>query len=158
MGKKAGETTQNSRYYTARVNEENGEKFSSREKASEALGIDRTRLARIENGNVIPHPDEIAVMTETYNDPELSNYYCSEVCPLGQGRVVRAEMGSLDRITLQLLGSLQNASRLTDMLVRIAEDGRVDPSEKEAFGEVLALLDQIRSSFEALRLWAEKNT
>lgn len=41
------------RYEAAKFNE----RLSSREGAAEELGVDRTRLARIELGSVTPYPD-----------------------------------------------------------------------------------------------------
>ncbi len=59
MGRKATKASDNI-FYQARleVMEKNPE-FSSREKASAAIGIDRTRLARIELSDVIPHQEEV---------------------------------------------------------------------------------------------------
>ena len=54
MGKKATKTLDNM-YYKARMEAaEQCEDFSSREKAAEILGIDRTRLARIELETILP--------------------------------------------------------------------------------------------------------
>lgn len=156
MGKKAvGETASNV-FYQARMQASDQEQFSSREKASALLGIDRTRLARIENDTVLPHPDEIAIMAEKYNAPFLTNFYCAECCPLGHGRVVKAEDKALDRVALQVLGSLQNAESVAKTLVEIAADGKIESSEKAKLREVLDLLGKITASAEALRLWAEK--
>ena len=43
------------RYEAAKFNE----RLSSREGAAEELGVDRTRLARIELGSVTPYPEEV---------------------------------------------------------------------------------------------------
>ena len=76
MGKKATKAADNM-YYLARSEaaEENSD-FSSREKAAELIGIDRTRLARIELDTIPPYPEEVKAMAEAYNMPELCNAYC----------------------------------------------------------------------------------
>ena len=57
--KKATKASDN-RYYQARFNAASSNPdFESREAASDVIGIDRTRLARIELGNVTPYADEI---------------------------------------------------------------------------------------------------
>ena len=62
MGKKATKTLDNM-YYKARMDAaERNEDFSSREKAAEILGIDRTRLARIELETIFPYPEEVVLM------------------------------------------------------------------------------------------------
>lgn len=52
--KAAGNMFCQARYEAAKFNE----RLSSREGAAEELGVDRTRLARIELGSVTPYPEE----------------------------------------------------------------------------------------------------
>lgn len=49
------------RYEAAKSNE----RLSSREGAAEEIGIDRTRLARIELGSTIPYQEEVLLMFDT---------------------------------------------------------------------------------------------
>ena len=59
MGKKATKAADNM-YYLARCEAaETNADFSSREKAAELVGIDRTRLARIELDTIVPYPEDI---------------------------------------------------------------------------------------------------
>lgn len=57
--------------------------LSSREGAADIMSIDRGRLYRIESGIANPYPEEIRLMADLYNAPELENYYCTNMCPLG---------------------------------------------------------------------------
>ena len=66
------------RYEAAKSNE----RLSSREGAAEEIGIDRTRLARIELGSTIPYQEEVLLMADCYKAPELKGNYCREMCPL----------------------------------------------------------------------------
>ena len=64
MGKKATKAADN-RYYLARSEAaEQNPDFSSREKAAEIIGIDRTRLARIELDTITPYPEEVRAMAK----------------------------------------------------------------------------------------------
>ena len=64
MGKKATKAADNM-YYLARCEAaESKDEFSSREKAAEIIGIDRTRLARIELDTIAPYPEEVKAMAE----------------------------------------------------------------------------------------------
>ena len=58
------------------------EQLSSREGAADYMSIDRGRLYRIESGIAVPYPEEIRLMADLYNAPELENYYCRTMCPL----------------------------------------------------------------------------
>ena len=87
MGKKATKAADNI-YYIARSEAlSTNPELSSREKTAELLGIDRTRLARIELGSITPYPEEVKAMAAVYNMPELCNTYCAKECPLGRGSV-----------------------------------------------------------------------
>ena len=50
------------RYEAAKTNE----RLSSREGAAEEIGIDRTRLARIELGSTVPYQEEVLLMADCY--------------------------------------------------------------------------------------------
>lgn len=62
MGRKASKATENI-YYKARMcaAEKDGS-FSSREKAAMQLGIERSRLARIELNKIEPYAEEVRIM------------------------------------------------------------------------------------------------
>lgn len=71
-------------FYKARIAAASwNDRLGSREGASEVTGIDRTRLANIELGTINPHPEEVLMLSDTYNAPELQNHFCSHLCPLG---------------------------------------------------------------------------
>ena len=75
MGKKATKAADNM-YYQARCEAaEKNEEFSSREKAAEIVGIDRTRLARIELDAIMPYPEEVKAMGDV---PVMSGLF---ICP-----------------------------------------------------------------------------
>lgn len=58
-------------------------KLNSSEGAAEVLGLDRTRMVRIELGSLWPYPEDVLVMVDGFNAPELLNHYCCDVCPIG---------------------------------------------------------------------------
>lgn len=108
MGKKATKAAGNV-YYNARSEAaEYDTVFASRESASEVLGIERTRLANIELGNLTPYPEEVKCMAREYNTPELCNSYCANECPIGVGSVKEVKMDDFDRLSLKVLGSLKD--------------------------------------------------
>ncbi|MBO4291866.1 MAG: helix-turn-helix transcriptional regulator [Lachnospiraceae bacterium] len=157
MGKKATKAADNM-YYLARCEAaENNEDFSSREKAAEMIGIDRTRLARIELDAIMPYPEEVKAMAEIYNTPELCNSYCARECPLGKGSVKEVSIDDFDRLALKVLGSLKDIDSLQSSLIAISEDGVVQEYERQAFQEILDSLEKISLNAKALQLWAMKN-
>ena len=96
------------RYEAAKSNE----RLSSREGAAEEIGIDRTRLARIELGSTIPYQEEVLLMADCYKAPELKGNYCREMCPLGKN-MPKIENAGLDRISLRMLSSFKKINEAT---------------------------------------------
>ncbi len=148
----------NNEFYIARINASScNDKLGSREGASEETGIDRTRLARIELGSLNPYPEEVLMMADTYNAPELANLYCSRMCPLGKKTVPPAEMRTIDRLTIRIITALGEAKEIREAILEIAEDGVVTPDETEKVLEVAAALKQIQVAAQEMQIWVEKN-
>lgn len=144
-------------FYKARMEAATfNERLSSREGAAEQIGIDRTRLARIELGSLNPYPEEVLLMSDVYNAPELKAYYCSEYCPLGCNNP-KIVLQDLDRISLQALSSFRKITDAKETLLDIAEDGVVSEDERMDLKELLSVLDEITAISQNLKLWAEKN-
>ena len=157
MGKKATKAADNM-YYLARSEAANANSdLCSREKAAEIIGIDRTRLARIELDTIAPYPEEVKAMSEAYNTPELCNTYCARECPIGRDSVREVTIDDFDRLALKVLGSLKDIDALRASLIAISEDGVIDESERPAFQEILDSLEKISTNAKALQLWAIKN-
>ena len=157
MGKKATKAADN-RYYLARSEAaEQNPDFSSREKAAEIIGIDRTRLARIELDTITPYPEEVRAMAKAYNIPELCNSYCARECPIGRNTVREVSSDDFDRLALKVLGSLKDIDSLRASLIAISEDGVIEENERPAFQEILDSLEKISTNAKALQLWAIKN-
>lgn len=157
MGKKATKAANNmycqARYEAAETNSD----FSSREKASEILNMDRTRLANIELGNITPYPEEVYNMSEHYNTPELCNSHCSLNCPIGIHTMSKVDLDDFDRLSLKVLGSLNAIESIQNSLISISEDGIVDEGEIDDFVEIIHALERIANNATALKLWATKN-
>lgn len=138
MGKHATKAGENiftqARYNAAKFND----RLNSREGASEELGIDRSRLARIELGSKNPFPDEVLMMSDIYNAPELKSYYCKNMCPLGKDfPEIRVE--ALDRISIKALSSFRKISAAKELLLDITEDGVITEDEKEDLNKIKSL-------------------
>ncbi len=157
MSKKATKAAGNMYYQARSEAAESNSDFSSREKSAEIIGIDRTRLARIELGTIEPYPEEVKAMALAYNTPELCNAYCARECPLGKNSVREVTIDDFDRLALKVLGSLKDIDSLRSALIAISEDGDIDESEEQTFHNILDSLDKISTNAKALKIWAIKN-
>lgn len=157
MGKKATKAADNMYYLARSEAAELNDDLRSRESAAEIIGIDRTRLARIELNTIAPYPEEVKVMSEAYNTPELCNSYCARECPIGRSSVKEVTIDDFDRLALKVLGSLKDIDSLRGSLIAISEDGVIEEKERHAFQDILESLDKISVNAKALKLWAIKN-
>lgn len=144
-------------WYRARLTASKfNERLSSREGAAEELGMDRTRLARIELGSLVPYPEEVLLMADLYRTPELKNYFCREMCPLGRD-MPKLELEDLDRITVKAMSTFRKMAETKEVLLDITEDGYISEEEKPELEAVMKNLDEISSIAQSLRVWVEKN-
>lgn len=132
------------------------EQLSSREGAADYMSIDRGRLYRIESGIAIPYPEEIRLMADLYNAPELENYFCRTMCPLGC-EMPKAELANLDRLTVRTLSVFRKIGKTKEMLLDITADGVIDESEKPELDEVVKNLEEVEEIAQSMRLWIKKN-
>ena len=156
MANVAAKTSANVFYKARCVAAAHNEQLSSREGAADTMSIDRGRLYRIESGLVYPYPEEVHLMSDLYNTPELRNYYCREMCPLG-GDVPVLELKNLDRITIKAMASLRKASETKELLLDITEDGVITDEERPTLKRILGTLDEISAIAQSLKVWTEKN-
>lgn len=157
MGRRATKAA-DSAFYKARMETAAfNDSYNSREGAAEELGIDRTRLARIELGSLNPYPEEVLMMADSYNAPELNNHYCSRMCPLGRETIQEAELLHLDRLTIKILAALSSADFVKEALLKVAADGRITRDEMEETEEILESLAEIGKRTTELNIWLDKN-
>ncbi len=144
-------------FYKARCEaSKHNEQLSSREGAADIMSIDRGRLYRIESGIANPYPEEIHLMADLYNAPELENYYCKKLCPLGES-IPETEVANLDRVSLKAVSVFRRLSEARELLLDITEDGVIDEAEKPMLDKIIKTLDEFEQAAQNLKLWAKKN-
>lgn len=129
----------------------------TREKASSMLEvITPDRLVKIEGDKTNPYPEEILAMSKVYQMPDLCNYYCSHICPIGQVYVPEVKMKDLSHIVLEMLAALNRMSVKKERLIEIAADGGIINDEIDDFIEIQNELEKVSMTITSLQLWAEK--
>lgn len=125
----------------------------TRAQASEATYLSESRIEKIENGKIEPTPEDVYAMSKAYNDPNLCNYYCSNVCRIGQEYVPETEEKSLSQIAIEVLASLNSLSKEKERLIEIVADGKIDGDELYDFANIQDQLEQLSMTVAALQLW-----
>ena len=128
----------------------------SRDAAEEVLQfVSADRIEKIESGKSAPHPDEVLAMEQGYQNPELSNYYCTHECPIGMKYVQKAELKELPQLTVELLSALHAMDEERDRLIDISVDGRVNSFERKQFDVILQKLTVLDRTIRGMRIWIE---
>ena len=127
----------------------------SREYAAEQIGISDDKLERIENLKQMPNPQDVLIMSDVYQAPELCNYYCSRECEIGQQYVPEVPDTELPGIILHLLNSVYEVEDIEKVLVRITADNVIDAAEVESLASAQYTLEQLSIMIEALQLCVE---
>ena len=128
----------------------------SREGAEEILSfVSADRIEKIESGRSTPHPDEVLQMEQGYENPELSNYYCTHECPIGMKYVEKAELKELPQLTVELLSALHAMQIEENRLIDISVDGRVNDFERKQFDVILEKLAALDRGTRGMRIWIE---
>lgn len=156
MANVAAKTSSNVFYKARCAAATHNEQLSSREGAADIMSIDRGRLYRIESGIANPYPEEIHLMADLYNAPELENYYCTNICPLG-GEMPKADLADLDRISIRALSTFRKIGKTKELLLDITEDGVISEDEKGDLNKVLENLEELEQIAQSLKLWVKKN-
>ena len=120
------------------------------------MSIDRGRLYRIEKGVINPYPEEVHLMADLYNAPELRNFYCTGMCPLGC-EVSKASVEDLDRITIRVVSAFRRLDGTKELLLDITEDGVVSDDERQDMRRVLESLEELEGIAQSLKIWVKKN-
>jgi hypothetical protein len=132
------------------------DKGLSREAAGELLQfVTADRIEKIESGKSAPHPDEVLAMEQGYENPELSNYYCTHECPIGMKYVQKAELKELPQLTVELLSALHAMEAEQNRLIDISVDGRVNDFERKQFDVILEKLAALDRGIRGMRIWIE---
>lgn len=133
------------------------DRLFSKEGASELLGVSVSTLSDYELGvtKVIP-PDMVVKMSDLYNAPELENYYCTNMCPLGCN-IPKVNVEELDRISLRALATFRKVEETREVLLDITSDGVIAEDEKADLQKVLCNLEELEQIAQSMKLWVKKN-
>lgn len=156
MSNITAETSSNAFYQARCTASAHNEQLRSREGAADIMSIDRGRLYRIEKGLINPYPEEVHLMADLYNAPELRNFYCTGMCPLGC-EMSKASVEDLDRITVRVVSAFRRLDGTKEMLLDITEDGIVTDDEKQDMRKVLESLEELEGIAQSLKIWVKKN-
>ena len=110
----------------------------SQERAAELLGLSVESLKQYEGGKTVPKDETVAKMVEAYSCPWLALEHAQATDSLGVMPEVTPRPLPLASIALR--NRLHDATGRLDALLRIAEDGIIDDTERPEFDDIVSEL------------------
>lgn len=133
------------------------DKLRSRLGAAEALGYaSESTISDWELGISTPAPEVVLKMSDLYNAPELENYYCTNMCPLGCN-IPKVDLEKLDRISLKALSTFRKVEKTRELLLDITADGVISEDEKADMQTIVSNLEELEQIAQSIKLWVKKN-
>ncbi|MBE5945293.1 MAG: XRE family transcriptional regulator [Lachnospiraceae bacterium] len=161
MGRKASKATENIYYISRMEASKVNPAYTSREKAALKLGIERSRLARIELGQIEPYAEEVDIMSTAYNAPHLCADYCNNVCPIGARKLAdqinKSAPESIERLVLRFLSSTQSMDEISKILVDITQDGIINQDEIRDLQTIFSAMESVTKNIDSIKLWIMKD-
>ena len=110
----------------------------SQERAAEILGLSAESLKQYEGGRRVPPDEVVARMVEVYHLPWLALEHAQATDTLGV--MPEVEPRPLPLASIALRNRLHDATGRLDALLRIAEDGIIDDTERPEFDDIVSEL------------------
>ena len=110
----------------------------SQERAAELLGLSVESLKQYEAGRTVPKDETVARMVEVYRLPWLALEHSQATDTLGV--LPEVEPRPLPMASIALRNRLHDATGRLDALLRIAEDGIIDDTERPEFDDIVSEL------------------
>ena len=127
----------------------------TQEEAAERLGISPETLKRYEGGRLTPPDETVALMCEVYGARWLALEHAKATDRLGI--LPELESKPLPMATISLTNRLRDAADRLAGLLRIAEDGVIDDTERPEFDSIVQdLRETIAAAYQVIYADAKK--
>lgn len=150
-------STGSNRYYLTRMKAaKHNERLKSREGASEETGVDRNRLQKMEIGTLNPYPEEVMLLADAYNAPELLNFHCARDCPIGKKIMPNVELSDINRLAIRFLNALEALKGTDIKMLEIAKDGELSKDEIPIAKKILEAAKEVSTVAYEVQIYIEK--
>ena len=163
MNKKGKETAEKTANPGAVFREARLKTGKSQDVVADETAFSVSLLSDLENGRFTTSKGKLkrdlpllvrSLAKDVYRRPELEDYFCTTVCPIGQQRE-QLRYEDIDAIRDRLLASLTQLERSTKTIVEMLEDKEISPDEWDKCEEMLKLLRTISRETQSAELWAK---
>ena len=136
------------------------EQHLSIEKVSELTDyLSTARIQRIESETFCIRPDEAICLARCYRRPELLNYYCSELCAIGQMLAPKVSSPDISNIHINLISATDRLSNFNSRIIQSlnSTNDKVTEEIAELYIQLLKTLHELSECEISLSIWLYKN-
>lgn len=133
------------------------EKLLTRSGASDYLpGVTEDSLKKYELDITKAPNTVVALMADTYGDPELRSWYCANECPLGKDRVAEINDMPPERCVIRMRRHMDDMQDALTEFAGIVEDGVITQEELEMVPEIKRRFTEARQKVDEMLAALEK--
>jgi len=123
----------------------------SQERASELSDIPKKALAKYEVYPEEAPPERILKLSQTYKDPEILEWYCTDVCPVGKSCHSKLVVNDLSGAAMKVIKETDDLHGLSKLIMEMFWDGKIDESELIDLEKVMTEIEHTERAIHALR-------
>ena len=124
----------------------------SQERASELSDIPKKALAKYEVYPEEAPPERILKLSQTYKDPEILEWYCTDVCPVGKTQHCKMVSNGLTGAAMSLVAETMDIQAVQQLLMKITCDGQIDSSELGDMERIMTEIEHVERAIHALKI------
>jgi len=128
----------------------------SQERASAEADIPKKALAKYEVYPEEATPDRILKLSQTYQNPEILEWYCTDVCPVGKTNHCKMVSNGLTGAAMSVVAETMDLQTLQHLLMKITCDGRVDANELGDMERIMIEIEHVERAIHALKIQFSK--
>lgn len=123
----------------------------SLESTSELTDVPRKAIAKYEICPEEAPPDRILKLSEAYQNKEVLEWYCTDVCPIGKEQHCKIKVNGLSSAVMTFITEMDDVEELEKLLMRITCDGKIDQSEVADIEKIMSEIDHVERAIHALK-------
>lgn len=118
-------------------------------------GVSEDVIKKVELDLSTVSNDVVMLMSDAYGQPEMVDYYCANICPLGK-RSREIPVMPPERVVVRLHNHIDELSTTVERLSEILDDGAVDTEERKEIPHMKAEFLEMRRRLDEVFVMLEK--
>ena len=124
----------------------------SLESTEDMTNVPRRAIAKYEVHPEEAPPERILKLSETYKNPEILEWYCTDICPVGKTQHCKMVSNGLTGAAMSLVAETMDIQAVQQLLMKITCDGQIDSSELSDMEKIMTEIEHVERAIHALKI------